>query len=146
MEGIRRKCSFHHGIDVGAEGSKGGLSLSWRHHDVVTLRSYLQDHIDVVIQDAEKGFLWHFTYFSRHPEERAYKKGYGDRLNELYAKDLDDDTLVELTKVQLGLNLEADKEEIFWKQRVRINWLSNSDRNITFFHKMVTGRMQRNAI
>ncbi|KAA3480186.1 reverse transcriptase [Gossypium australe] len=34
MEGVRRKCGFHHGIDVGAKGSKSRLSLGWRQDDV----------------------------------------------------------------------------------------------------------------
>ncbi|KAA3472179.1 reverse transcriptase [Gossypium australe] len=35
-----------------------------------------------------------------------------------------------------GLNLEADKEELFWEQRARVNWLQHGDRNTNFFHKM----------
>ncbi|KAA3487437.1 reverse transcriptase [Gossypium australe] len=47
--------------------------------------------------------------------------------------DPSDENLTEITKVQLGLNLEADKEELFWEQRARVNWLKNGDRNTRFF-------------
>ncbi|KAK8271617.1 hypothetical protein V6Z12_D11G273400 [Gossypium hirsutum] len=40
-------------------------------------------------------------------------------------------------EVQLGLNLEAGKEELFWEQRARVNWLKNGDRNTNYFHKIV---------
>ncbi|MBA0667408.1 hypothetical protein Goklo_000498 [Gossypium klotzschianum] len=49
-------------------------------------------------------------------------------------------------EIQLDLNLKTDKEEMFWEQWARFNWLSNRDRNITFFHKMATGSKERNAI
>lgn len=35
-------------------------------------------------------------------------------MHELYEKYSDDDILNELTKIQLDLNLEADKEKLFW--------------------------------
>lgn len=33
----------------------------------------------------------------------------------LQSQELDDPTLVELIDVQLGLNLEADSEEVYWE-------------------------------
>ncbi|KAA3479802.1 Retrovirus-related Pol polyprotein LINE-1 [Gossypium australe] len=43
------------------------------------------------------------------------------RLNQLNEKDPDDDHLAEITEVKLTLNMEADKEEIYWEQRARAN-------------------------
>ncbi|KAK5818334.1 hypothetical protein PVK06_023269 [Gossypium arboreum] len=68
------------------------------------------------------------------------------RMNELYEKDPNDNILVELSEIQLGLNLEADKEKLFWEQRARVNWLTNGDKNNTFFHKVVSGRKKCNKI
>lgn len=70
MEGIKRKCGFQHGIDVGADGSKGGLMLGWRDHMIVVLRSYSYHRIDFMIQDNDDGFSWGFTGFYGHPKER----------------------------------------------------------------------------
>ncbi|KAK5775804.1 hypothetical protein PVK06_043746 [Gossypium arboreum] len=38
------------------------------------------------------------------------------------------------------MNLEADREEIYWEQRVRVNWLKNGDRNTSYFHKIAVQR------
>ncbi|KAA3481443.1 reverse transcriptase [Gossypium australe] len=79
-------------------------------------------------------------------EERRKRVWLEDRLNYLYSQDISDDILAEITDVQLGLNLEADKEEIYWEQRARVNWLENGDRNASFFHKMAGLRKVRSRI
>ncbi|KAH1130759.1 hypothetical protein J1N35_002137 [Gossypium stocksii] len=67
-------------------------------------------------------------------------------MNELYEKDPNDNILVELSEIQLGLNLEVDKDELFWEQKARVNWLTNSDKNNTFFHKVASGQKKSNKI
>ncbi|XP_052484514.1 uncharacterized protein LOC128039852 [Gossypium raimondii] len=61
----------------------------------------------------------------------------------LYNQDPSDEVLAEIMEVQLRLNLEADKEELFWEQRARVNWLKNGDRNTSFFHKVAVQRHYR---
>ncbi|KAF7812941.1 uncharacterized protein G2W53_033917 [Senna tora] len=47
----------------------------------------------------------------------------------------------------LGRIEEAwDKEENFWHQRLRVNWLKARDKNTTFFHAITVKRRQRNKI
>lgn len=49
MKAIRKKCGFACGIEVGANGSKGGLCLGWTNNDDVTLRSFSNHHVDLEI-------------------------------------------------------------------------------------------------
>ncbi|PPR96359.1 hypothetical protein GOBAR_AA24307 [Gossypium barbadense] len=59
-----------------------------------------------------------------------------DRLIHLYNQDPSDEMLTKITEVQVELNLEADKEELFWEQRARVNWLKNGDHNTSYFHNI----------
>ncbi|KAA3487169.1 reverse transcriptase [Gossypium australe] len=53
MERIRRRCGFQNGIDVDSDGSRGGF--------------FSKRHIDVIIEDTDKGNRWRFTGFYGSP-------------------------------------------------------------------------------
>lgn len=55
MELVRRKCGYHNGIEVDLEGTREGLCLAWRTDIAVELRSFSKRHIDVLVEDNEKG-------------------------------------------------------------------------------------------
>lgn len=79
----------------------------------------------------------------------ARKKAHDDlylKLDRLKAEEPDEDVLAKLTEVKLALNLEADKEELYWEKRTRANWLKNTDRNTSFFHRYATYRRKRNPV
>ncbi|KAH1074512.1 hypothetical protein J1N35_026840 [Gossypium stocksii] len=71
MELVRMKCGFENGIDVGAVGTKGGLSLGRKGNSLVSLKSFSSYHIDVEIHDQECGEVWRLTGFYKNLEERC---------------------------------------------------------------------------
>ncbi|KAA3463501.1 reverse transcriptase [Gossypium australe] len=77
-------------------------------------------------------------------------KGTAHRLNrrieELNDEERSKETLVELMEVKLHLNMEMDKEERYWEQRARVNWLQMGDKNTSFFHKYASQRRRINRI
>ncbi|GMJ13202.1 hypothetical protein like AT1G43760 [Hibiscus trionum] len=79
-------------------------------------------------------------------QSTAQKRSMMRRLNELNNQDPDEETLAELTEIKLGLNLEADKEEFFWEQCSRSNWLLHEDQNTSFFHNHASYRKRKNSI
>lgn len=67
-----------------------------------------------------------------------------DRLEEernLYREDR-----VERERLRKELQVVVCKEESFWRQRSRINWLKEGDRNTNFFHKVASQRRNSNDI
>ncbi|MBA0753339.1 hypothetical protein Gogos_021872, partial [Gossypium gossypioides] len=71
MESVRLKCGFENGIDVGAIGTKWGLSLGWKGNTLVKLKSFSSFHIDVEVQDNECGNVWRFIGFYGNLEEKC---------------------------------------------------------------------------
>ncbi|KAL4366805.1 hypothetical protein GQ457_05G028160 [Hibiscus cannabinus] len=57
-----------------------------------------------------------------------------------------DEVLHETIDVKLALNLEIDREELYWEQRARANWLKNGDQNSAFFHRFATQRRRQNRV
>ncbi|KAA3458346.1 reverse transcriptase [Gossypium australe] len=82
----------------------------------------------------------------RSKDDKKNRVALEDRLNCLYNEEVSDDILTEMAEIQLGLNLEADKEEVFWEQRARVNWLQHGDRNTSFFHNMAGQRISRGRV
>ncbi|KAA3467020.1 reverse transcriptase [Gossypium australe] len=73
------------------------------------------------------------------------KQGLQSKLRELNKEEPIDEVLAKITDIKLALNLAVDKEEIFWEQRIRENWLRLGDRNTSFFHKVASGH-KKNTI
>lgn len=51
------------------------------------------------------------------------------------AEEVTNDNLAKIIDTKVHLNLEIDKDERFWEQRARANWLKVGDKNTAFFHK-----------
>ncbi|GMI93428.1 hypothetical protein HRI_003012100 [Hibiscus trionum] len=67
MKRIRQRCGFINGIEVAADGSLGGLSLSWTQDINISLVSFSSSHIDVHITDSDSANTWRFTGFYGNP-------------------------------------------------------------------------------
>lgn len=65
---------------------------------------------------------------------------------ELNAKEKDDENVAELIDTKIHLNLEIDKDEMYWKKRPKINWLKIWDKSTAFFHNYASQRKHMNHI
>lgn len=67
-------------------------------------------------------------------------------LEELIQEGATNNHLFELIDKRIQLNLEIDKDELYWEQQVRTNWLKVSYKNSKFFHHYVSCKKKRNSI
>ncbi|KAG8474642.1 hypothetical protein CXB51_031263 [Gossypium anomalum] len=79
-------------------------------------------------------------------DRRRRKEFFIARLSELIEAERDDFNLAEMIDTKIQLNFEIEKDEHYWEQRARVNWLKFRGRNTTFFHSQATQRQRRNFI
>ncbi|KAA3459956.1 reverse transcriptase [Gossypium australe] len=64
----------------------------------------------------------------------------------LETKQRDDGTIAKIIETRVNLNMEIDKDEMYWEQRARANWLKVGDKNSAFFHKFASTHRKQNTI
>ncbi|KAA3483859.1 reverse transcriptase [Gossypium australe] len=111
--------------------------------DEVVKQAWAGCNNNAVDKLAKAGQFFRFWSRTRSREKKRQRVMMEERLSYLYEKNPTDKNLEEIMEVQLDLNLEADKEEIFWKQRARVNWLKHGDKNTSFFHHSTISRHKR---
>ncbi|KAK5843523.1 hypothetical protein PVK06_005980 [Gossypium arboreum] len=117
---VRKRCGFFNGVNVLADGSRGGLSLGWNGNGLVNLQSFSKNHIDVEIQEEENS-RWRFTGFYGAPEVRnksvtwelLRRLGRDNSLSWLVRGDFND--ILFAHEKQGGLLREEARMEVFHK-------------------------------
>ncbi|MFQ6644919.1 hypothetical protein Gotur_019274, partial [Gossypium turneri] len=69
MESVQKRCGFHNGLDISANGSRGGLNLAWNGNHLIQVYSYSNNHIDVEINEEDNSTKWRFTGFYGNPRQ-----------------------------------------------------------------------------
>ncbi|KAA3479365.1 reverse transcriptase [Gossypium australe] len=107
---------------------------------------WLSNNQDVLVKLQELGRS--LQGWSKKEKESRIQCTYelNGRLRELGDCEIFEDVLEEITGIKIELNLEADKEEIYWEQRARTNWLKMGDKNTAFFHKSASQRRRKNKV
>ncbi|KAL5736534.1 hypothetical protein ACOSQ2_031322 [Xanthoceras sorbifolium] len=67
-------------------------------------------------------------------------------LNLLYDRQQSEQVLNDIKLREQELESLLSKEELYWKQRSRVDWLLVGDKNSKFFHKRATARKKKNMI
>ncbi|KAH1131802.1 hypothetical protein J1N35_003180 [Gossypium stocksii] len=73
------------------------------------------------------------------------KKFLTTKLSELMEAERDDTNLAEMIDTKIQLNFEIKKDEYYWEQRARLNWLKFGDKNTAYFHSQATQRKRKKS-
>ena len=66
-----------------------------------------------------------------------------EKVEGLFAND--DATNEEISEALKELSTALKAEELFWRQKSRVLWLTDGDRNSKYFHALVKKRRARNS-
>ncbi|XP_023927230.1 uncharacterized protein LOC112038639 [Quercus suber] len=69
-----------------------------------------------------------------------------EKLGELLRDDIALQNGIEINKLRKDINLLLDDEEVWWQQRLRVQWLGEGDRNTKYFHHWASERRRKNTI
>ncbi|XP_062014367.1 uncharacterized protein LOC133730873 [Rosa rugosa] len=72
--------------------------------------------------------------------------GIRSRLEELLSVFLSERMQIETKELMDKLQNLLFQEELFWKQRAKITWLEDGDRNTVFFHRKTENRKRKNTL
>ncbi|KAL5578461.1 hypothetical protein UlMin_020160 [Ulmus minor] len=92
---------------------------------------------------AKETDAWGFQKYGR------VKKQIADLRHNIEAKKTDIDhgpSMLEISNMEENLEYLLDKEEIYWKQRSCMDWLTHGDRNSKIFHQKASERRKKNFV
>ncbi|KAB2021692.1 hypothetical protein ES319_D07G157900v1, partial [Gossypium barbadense] len=69
-----------------------------------------------------------------------------DNINKIIDSTSRDNSVKMMREYRLRLNHLYDREERYWAQRSRVQWLKGGDRNTKYFHTKATRRLKKNSI
>lgn len=67
-------------------------------------------------------------------------------IESLYARSNEHSVIDQIKRLEWDLEGLLEREEVYWRQRTRADWLTAGDRNSKFFHNRATIRKKKNSI
>ncbi|MQM10051.1 hypothetical protein Taro_042937 [Colocasia esculenta] len=90
--------------------------------------------------------LWNKEVFCHVSQMVRLAAEEAERLQGVFDETPSEDNRVAMFATNAKLHIAMNKEEVFWKQKSRVDWLMNGDRNTTFYHATVNCNRKRSFI
>lgn len=106
--------------------------------------TYESKSITARINNCQSTILtWAGERFHKIPHQISRKR---ERLNQLKSHTCWSVYFEDIQKLEKEIDILSMKMELYWKQRSRVNWLANGDRNSKYFHRQASLRRANNFI
>uniref|UniRef100_A0A2N9G1X1 DUF4283 domain-containing protein n=1 Tax=Fagus sylvatica TaxID=28930 RepID=A0A2N9G1X1_FAGSY len=138
--GRRKKLFQFEHMWVREVGCEDAIQEGWR---LQVLGSPMYSVVQKIKQCRVCLLNWCKTQLRVTPRLTASKKA---RLEQLENLPMDEYQSGEVNVLRREVNVLAEKEEIFWRQRSRVSWLKEGDRNTKFYHACASQRKKANQI
>ncbi|PON63356.1 Endonuclease/exonuclease/phosphatase [Parasponia andersonii] len=102
--------------------------------------AFIQESLDCFVSNDD----WRFLFPSATVEHGIAKLR--KRINRLYKLETLSVMLPENQNLEKKLEDLLNKEEVYWRQRSKVEWLKSGDQNTSYFHKKASNRRKKNQI
>lgn len=90
--------------------------------------------------------VWNWEIFGDLNQAKDAATALVEKMQALFDDSPTKENRIQLQQANAHMFSILDREEIFWYQKSRVNWLTYGDRNTSFFHHYTRVRRQQNYV